>query len=192
MSQRRIDRYHSGAEAMTTNQTIDGVPRDLLQKIADGGYCHQGLMDRLRALLDAPAPVWNPHPDVANLAALLITLAQHGIKVKGGNGDQPWSIEPSAQPQGVPMYQVQYNGGYAGWRDVDAETYTELKDDKRYISRIVYAEQPAPVAVVLPERLPGDDGVCTESHYASGWNTCLDEVTRLNAKPDRSTSVLHP
>lgn len=42
------------------------------------------------------------------------------------------------------------------------------------------AEQPAPVAVVLPERLPGDDGVCTESHYASGWNACLDEVTRLN------------
>lgn len=39
---------------MTTNQTIDGVPRDLLQKIADGGYCHQGLMDRIRALLDAP------------------------------------------------------------------------------------------------------------------------------------------
>ena len=37
---------------MTTNQTIDGVPRDLLQKIADGGYCHQGLMDRLRAILD--------------------------------------------------------------------------------------------------------------------------------------------
>lgn len=44
---------------MTTNRTIDGVPRELLQKIADGGYCHQGLMDRLRALLDAeqPAPV---------------------------------------------------------------------------------------------------------------------------------------
>ncbi|UQI33044.1 hypothetical protein M3M50_10575 [Pseudomonas bijieensis] len=42
------------------------------------------------------------------------------------------------------------------------------------------AEQPAPVAVVMPERMPGDDGVCTESHYASGWNACLDEVTRLN------------
>ncbi|MGY2173010.1 hypothetical protein [Pseudomonas gingeri] len=41
---------------MSRKQTIDGVPglRDLLQKIADGGYCHQGLMDRLRALLDAP------------------------------------------------------------------------------------------------------------------------------------------
>jgi len=42
------------------------------------------------------------------------------------------------------------------------------------------AEQPAPVAVVLPERLLGDDGVCTESHYASGWNACLDELKRLN------------
>lgn len=46
----------------------------------------------------------------------------------------------------------------------------------------LYAHPQAPVAVALPERLPGDDGVCTESHYASGWNACLDEVTRLNAK----------
>lgn len=44
----------------------------------------------------------------------------------------------------------------------------------------LYRQSPALVAVVLPERLPGDDGVCTESHYASGWNACLDEVKRLN------------
>ncbi|WP_164486720.1 hypothetical protein [Pseudomonas chlororaphis] len=45
--------------------------------------------------------------------------------------------------------------------------------DDRYPSAKV-----APVEVVLPERLPGDDGVCTESHYAKGWNDGLDEVAR--------------
>ena len=183
---------------MTPNQTIDGVPRasDALKCLTES-FRHalqRGIQpsfsmgdleffiktfEELRALLDAPA-TW---------LCDTCKVEQPTERVCDVCGAQ---TKPSAQPQGVPMYQVQYNGGYAGWRDVDAETYTELKDDKRYISRIVYAEQPAPVAVVLPERLPGDDGVCTESHYASGWNTCLDEVTRLNAKPDRSTSVLHP
>src|SRR5450830_157262 len=45
------------------------------------------------------------------------------------------------------------------------------------------AEQPAPVAVVLPERreVAGEGG---HTYYIPvGWNACLDEVTRLNAKP---------
>ncbi|MCJ7959106.1 MAG: hypothetical protein MUW57_21845 [Pseudomonas sp.] len=41
-------------------------------------------------------------------------------------------------------------------------------------------EQFAPLALALPERMLGDDGVCTESHYAKGWNDGLDELKRLN------------
>ncbi|MGH8449542.1 hypothetical protein, partial [Pseudomonas sp.] len=55
-----------------------------------------------------------------------------------------------------------------------ASERADLEDDQ--------PAQVAAVAVVLPERLLGDDGVCTESHYASGWNACHDEVGRLNAK----------
>lgn len=45
----------------------------------------------------------------------------------------------------------------------------------------LYAEQPAPVAVALPERVDPRyfDNV---KETGIGWNACLDEVTRLNAK----------
>jgi hypothetical protein len=41
------------------------------------------------------------------------------------------------------------------------------------------AEQPAPVAVVLPSPIDPDSGV-KEHWYCMGWNSCLDEVIRLN------------
>lgn len=47
----------------------------------------------------------------------------------------------------------------------------------------LYAEQPAPVAVVLPERLAmtgrGLMDAPTVNHHL-GWNACLDELKRLN------------
>ena len=49
----------------------------------------------------------------------------------------------------------------------------------------VTAEQPAPVAVVLPERKCDRKlGQALMENYRSGWNACLDEVTRLNKKQD--------
>lgn len=89
---------------------IDGAVHGVLQPIARDfqgvvGHNAEGLsassvtrLDELRALLAAPVPVWNPHPAEANLAALLILLAQSGVKVSGGIGDEPWSVEPAAQP----------------------------------------------------------------------------------------------
>ncbi|WP_407604423.1 hypothetical protein [Pseudomonas aeruginosa] len=41
----------------------------------------------------------------------------------------------------------------------------------------LYAEQPAPVAVVLPERKEIDK---YGEFYDSGWNDCLDDLKRLN------------
>lgn len=78
---------------MTTNKTIDGVHRDTLDRALNGsGLEKTEALKELRALLDSPEPAWNPHPDVANLAALLIELAQQGIKVTGGKGDEPWCV----------------------------------------------------------------------------------------------------
>jgi len=46
------------------------------------------------------------------------------------------------------------------------------------------AEQPAPVAVVMPERKTVTAGLLSESNtHNRGWNACLDEVTRLNQEP---------
>ena len=46
------------------------------------------------------------------------------------------------------------------------------------------SEQPAPVAVVLPERKPEPSCMTQidDDREASIWNACLDEVTRLNTK----------
>lgn len=45
-----------------------------------------------------------------------------------------------------------------------------------------WAEQPAPVAVVMPVRLTDNYGESEQVIYAQGWNACLDEVNRLNTK----------
>lgn len=119
---------------MTTNQTIDGVPRAWLEEYESLADLTSGDAQMLRGLLDAPEPLWNPH--AANLAALLIKLAQQGIKVSGGKGDEPWEVEPAAQPQ---------------------------------------AEQPAPVAVALPERLVMTDGLHTYE-YVTGHNAAIDKM----------------
>ena len=43
----------------------------------------------------------------------------------------------------------------------------------------LYAEPPAPVAVVMPERMSRQQ-VINNTHYSEGWNACLDELKRLN------------
>jgi len=51
------------------------------------------------------------------------------------------------------------------------------------VVRPLYAEQPAPVAVVMPERKTVSVGVLSESNtHNQGWNACLDELKRLNTK----------
>ncbi|WP_085065958.1 hypothetical protein [Pseudomonas piscis] len=58
-----------------------------------------------------------------------------------------------------------------------AELYRPLPSGTK-----LYAEQPAPAAVVLPERKP-EPSVLTEiddDRDAAIWNACIDEVARLN------------
>ena len=166
---------------MTTNQTIDGVPRaDLeaaLKADASRGATASELvagwaaMERLRAHLDAR------HPAEDELIA-------------SGLG-YPFSKEEAVQ--------LYYSGFKTepitvleAWDAIGHDigcnpSKDELLESLRNMAAIcdahgndMPAAQPSPVAVVMPERLPGDDGVCTESHYASGWNACLDELKRLN------------
>lgn len=65
---------------------------------------------------------------------------------------------PAAQPQGEPLaiYQAEFLGeGGGGWSDVEYSEYLSLRSSPEFRLRTVYAEQPAPVAVVLPD--PGTD-----------------------------------
>jgi hypothetical protein len=191
---------------MTTNQTIDGVlvPRELLSYWAE---CLEsaGFKDRpaeMRALLDAPAPpsvavghieqrrsmglaigapitnvIWDlPHPELQHLP--------NGAKVY---------LHPAAQPQGEPVAWANWKVGsksYIPYRTVDEArrcvNASEISATQNGPYQVVplYAEQPAPVAVVMPERSNAvvSANVSAKQAYALGWNACIDEVNRLNTK----------
>ena len=167
---------------MTTNQTIDGVlvPRELALRILESiGF---GEAMELRALLDADRCTscdgsgeyidalgdWRGYCSCAAGVAL--------------------ESKPAAQPQGEPV----------AWKNFDGEGGFDFTEDKETAERWkisngsftgwltpLYAEQSAPVAVVLPERKCDRKlGQALMENYRSGWNACLDEVTRLNKAKD--------
>lgn len=124
---------------MTTNQTIDGVPRQMISVPLDTLKCYLGgdggdwveAGHELRDLLDAPCP-----PAKCNCAPLCY-LSDSSCPVHG---------KPAAQPHGQPVYQV--CNGIDGWIDVDLLRYTACSfDPEEYEVRTLYGEQPAPVAV---------------------------------------------
>jgi len=111
---------------MTTDQTIDGVPRELIERVTKPLTIHDDLTDRikardeLRALLDAePAPCAESQ------------------------------VEPSAQPHGVPVAyadpQAFDNFKNLAWRGGSyAKEWMWAKPAPGLIP--LYTEQPAPVA----------------------------------------------
>lgn len=165
-------------EAMTTNQTIDGVPREWIEEYEALADLTSGDAQKLRALLDAPA---------------CKTCGDSGYVV------EPFSIrentvecptcKPAAQPQGEP------------WRTEVSQFLTDAmtaagmvrhgKKDKKFAERLAdacvrvrfawLAEQPAPVAVVLAEAREwlGDgknsDGLARE-HWTPEYAALIDRI----------------
>ena len=141
---------------MTTNQTIDGVPRacDALKCLTES-FRHalqRGIQpsfsmgdleffiktfEELRALLDAPAKAEFSIPDCPDCACVQDGQC-HCIPSK-----------PAAQPQGEPVAEIVSKYG-------DPEAFGErelitLKDISKFpYGTKLYADQPAPVAVALP------------------------------------------
>jgi hypothetical protein len=157
-------------EAMTTNQTIDGVPRELLERAISATMVARGpgspTERDLRALLDAK-------PDG--------TLTDEGTI-------------PAAQPQSEPVaIVIEQTHNYGHFLVFGSsipgvqqpvpvtERKAHLLDQSLPTGTKLYAEQPAPVAV-LPVRLTDDYGESNQVIYAGGWNACLDELKRLNTK----------
>ena len=134
---------------MTTNQTIDGVPRAALEILLSGrgGLAQAAAAHELRALLDAPA--------------LQCSVPAIDTSILGS--------KPAAQSQGEPvaMSRDQFESWVLGrehptygWLDKhwltrgdNPDTYaTEYVQGLWVASQALCAEQPAPVAVVMPER----------------------------------------
>lgn len=183
--------YDALAEAMTTNQTIDGVPRELLERIADpyrreprSIHLHNADIAELRALLDAPADpasalnrAWQAGYDTGYYAknpAHERPAAQHQgepVAILSGPDDSVcWTqdskprelrkqvvliehsdllrLQALSSRAVEPVYQARWNrlGEWEEWKTVSQDQY-QRSEGRLFERRIVYAEQPAPVAV---------------------------------------------
>ena len=177
---------------MTTNQTIDGdklaVPLTAEQFVK--GYCERSGIS-LSEFYEAMVPMPDPRSP-AGWAA----VSNNPLCVKAHvELYSPEASKLAAQANGEPvaMSREQFEAwvlGRAhptyGWLDKhwlargdNPHTYADPYVQGLWVaSGSLYAEQPAPVAVVLPERraLSPQSG----NFYARGWNACLDELKRLN------------
>ncbi|XCY77453.1 hypothetical protein QLG25_14135 [Pseudomonas sp. CBR-F] len=157
------------------------------------------LAEELRALLDANPEENTPCPQCGG-----------SLRTWGCTCDPRWpsykadSKQPAAQPQGEPVVWLDpQSGRKANTISAALKRYNESKGGAPAAATALYtvplyAEQPAPVAVVLPKRLQGIltflDGSGTLDGYSFGdvhtsrrkfwWRNelraCLDELKRLN------------
>lgn len=167
---------------MSQGNTIDGVSRDLLDDAAEA-FAAIGMFERLeelRVLLDGPSaePAEVVQTDNAEQALTLLDFAlsfalcnmdhagtRHDVK-KAKAHLEAYRKFKAAQPQGEPIYQAEFLGeGGGGWSDVEHSEYLSLRSSPEFRLRIVYAEQPAPVA----------DGTTSDKYKAELY----DEVWQL-------------
>jgi len=153
---------------MTTNQTIDGVPRELLERIAgkQSQTPHWDALDEdrisataeLRALLDAPAAENIIDIDAVCWSEILRAASESSwMPLEYMRND--WVDDVCrflreglpAQPQGEPVAYRCRHSATEPWFFSDKPGYWEWQ--------ALYAEQPAPVAVVMTGRRPIPAGI---------------------------------
>lgn len=150
---------------MTTNQTIDGVPglRDLLDRaFSELPYAspdQREVKDELRALLDdKSAPC-------------------EKSQVEGKRERfQKWVMATKH-----PVYG--FLDGRSLARGDDRTGYADEYVQGLWVAYLAFgAEQPAPLAVVIPQRkhVPDFTQHPMLNRECTGWNACLDELKRLN------------
>lgn len=129
------------------------VPRDLLERIYEKIWPVHGVSKELRTLLD--------------------------------NADAGISASPADKGHGEPLAWLYKNtnmGNELSFQRLDHyyRPYT-ASGEHDYVKGIaLYAEQPAPVAVVMPDRKSAYPYPGADWYEARGYNMCLDDVARLN------------
>lgn len=187
---------------MTTNQTIDGVPREVIveaERIATGyGFPHAG--QQLREILESSRPSVVPR-------VIAVVGSDHTVKWVCGDwraiptGTQltyanHLGHKPAAQPRGeqvahMPVercYDVRvkmiiaFNEAKKAGGDLDDALDAAYKSALRYSPNPMSAEQPAPVAVVLPERksVNTHNSHDWDEGHTDGWKAYDAELKRLN------------
>lgn len=164
---------------MTTKQTIDGVPRELIERVTKPLTIRDDLTDRikardeLRALLDASESQYDGMtPAQAQMVSQGVDELIFGELVAQPQGDTitfPRELSDELAELIAGKARVCGGGAFEIWEAI-CEQFGK-------------SEQPAPVAVVMPERRVIDEGASdADQHTDYGWNACLDELKRLNTK----------
>jgi len=154
---------------MTTNQTIDGVPRELLENFAsyaEGSASGevQLWVRKLRALLDKTDAGISASTQKVVPLKLLIDLSKPLVE------DVDLHARISARNELRDLL-----GDDGVW--VASAPSVPFEQHLKVISG---SEQPAPVAVVLPERREPTQDNPYLSDADREWNACVDELKRLN------------
>ncbi|WP_443692711.1 hypothetical protein [Pseudomonas sp.] len=192
---------------MTTNQTIDGVPRELLERLliaVTQDFATIGEVRELRALLDAKScslcgkptscgkiicedccyemPTVQPQNDPVAMFESVISKTPQAYLTEPVYQVTESEVREFARlltekPKNDPIAEV-YRGPVSGISRIRWIDYKTAP-----VGTKLYAEQPAPVAVVLPERKTWDGLRATACNLkGEAWNACLDELKRLNTK----------
>lgn len=149
--------------------------------VSAGGSCDQpGVMfendptvRELRALLDKPADMPDRYAD----RDYCVALEQERDYLREQLN------KPAAQHQGEPVAWRSLNSDgeiVTEWIDgIPPNRMADLSGNAARFDKLerAYAEHPAPVEVVMPERA---DSVAAERGYHKDWNAAIAEVTRLN------------
>lgn len=172
---------------MSSNQTIDGVPVFYAIDPLDAYPEPVGTDDKIERSNGA---LWvhlnGKRSKLIGLQSLDFLINQL-VQIKG----EVFGTEPAAQPQGEPVAHLLLGETFYGTNGPEIGDF-DIQYDHKACERLskalpgqqvaLYAEQPAPVAVVLPERREIGPNHPYLSDLDIEWNACLDEVTRLNTK----------
>lgn len=163
-------------------QTIDGVPREWVENYAGLLEEHHMTKDakKVRALLDAPAEKFNPKGWAIDHSAGRPILVHNNCSVI--EAEQAYGllelIKSAVQPQGDPVAWIKPDVAKTLTKDECCYAFGSQNPKGTLIP--LYAEQPAPVAVVMPERREIGPNYPYLSDLDIEWSSCLDEVKRLN------------
>lgn len=162
---------------MTTNQTIDGVPREDFTDIASAARCMTattgtegwGNAVKCFSMLCTPYAVIRMTDEIERLRALL-------DKEVSGDSRAPL-------PQGEPV-ELDEEALYEAWRKSNLGYVRPFNkyEWSAWLARARIAERPAPVAVVLPERksVNTHNSHDWDEGHADGWVAYDTELKRLN------------
>ncbi|MGB3128027.1 MAG: hypothetical protein WBB95_29790 [Pseudomonas sp.] len=138
---------------------------------------------------DTPEYMMAHDPTTRELRGLLVakpeTVAGHHPACRAVDDYKPGecshSCKPAAKLQGEPaaLHPDAIIEGVMTSAGISHAIYASTVSLKHGEQVKLYAEQPAPVSVVLPERRT-QDGWQSLTSQDLGWNACLDELKRLN------------